>query len=1738
METPAGVKEREAEKERKRIAALRKKKRTKTPAGVKEREAEKERKRIASLRNKIRTESPAGKEKVPPQCVSNKLEVADVPDELKDLTELEARLLAQRYPFMKILALPRGKQAGIKGAVVNVPVIAEKVCKSLPRTPSQAGIIPLKLKRKIQYKSHVAYQNIRPGMVQAALGKLKTINKFYLATVENSEWEEQCLNEDPEIWKELTEAVTDKNIGDTEIRDLDEGRSRPAGENDDKNQNEEIDMDEEETDPRDRLRGIKYDTCVQPTDPTMSSDSIYSIAPGEGRKPISIMMDEHCEEQAFPTLFPTGQFGFQVNRCTKLSAKKYFNARLLNKDSRFARNVEYLFFAQFITEYKQVMDNISVALRKARINTDDGERVTAGLIKDPQRLNRIIFNDKAYNMLQTVRGSPPYWQSVMFKILAGVKQLGLFTWFLTLSAADLRWTDTLQAIALQQGQRLSDDDITNMSWEDKCKLLGSNPVTAARHFDHRLQCLFRDVILSDVNPLGKVKNYMYRIEFQQRGSPHAHCVLWIDQAPRHDDTEENVTEFIDQYVTCELPSDDDDELMHTLVSTLQRHSHSASCRKTGKSCRFHYPRPMASKTVVADTPSDEDPKEKQRIVKSSTEILNKVKDALEGECSDKSTVQELLHQVNISEIDYNKALGVNLKGKSIVYRRQPHEVNINSYNPVVLKAWQANMDLQFVCNPYACIHYIISYVTKDEREMGQALKEVSKSYKDSDIKHRMKEVASCFLNAREVSAQEAVYRVLGLPLHRSTFQTVFIQTDLPENRVVFLKPKSILENLDEESEDVYAQTMPQKYAHRPLILEQMTLAEFVSWYVSSYNTVQEEPQESAEFHPDLLESSAAKATPIKLMDGKGYMIKRKKPRIIRYHKFNETQEEEKYCHHMLMLYHPWRREEFDLKNGHGTYAEHYHSISQDILSKRSSLESFTEIIEHAIEEHEQLGPPEHAWDTLDTAAQQENAESQTDPPQDHPDHSFLQPSSDQTVTDVQESCIGTTIPLAIEHRPNYLSDEQYRNSVLTLNTGQYKVFSYINNWCVDLVKSRKTHVDLQPVQLCVTGGAGTGKSHLISTIYQMAIRTLKHEGSNPEAVRVLLTAPTGTAAFNIQASTLHSTFLLPLGQTKVYKKLSDQKRNTLRCKLADLDILIIDEVSMVGCDLLMTVDQRLREIKGVNKIFGGISVLAFGDLYQLAPVCQKFVFEDAADLFARLAGSLWQDNFQFAELDEIMRQKDDRAFAELLNRIRVGEQTQEDMTTLEQCIISPSDDNYPSDALHVFATNARVNEYNTEKLSKVEGPIRRCIAVDKKPSCLKSHVTSTDARFTGGLPHVLELKVGSRVMLTRNMDVTDGLVNGALGTVVDFVECNPPASNPKAVLIQFDNPTVGSALRLSIHYGTSQHTTAVPIQRIDVKFSISAKKQGLEVTRCQFPLRLCWATTIHKVQGLTVADIVVSMKSRFADGQCYVALSRVPKRSGLHLLDLHESKIRASTAVKAEMERMRTDMLLQTTYDDISAALTDKSQPVLIAVQNVRSLPAHHEDLKKMPGFENCIAISISETWLTSKHRQSNFHLQNFDQLRKDRFSSNPGGGLCMFIRSSSTYNLHAMECYMPQLEIQSAIIKPLTHPPFLLVNVYRNPKSSMNQFTKAFCHLLELANATHLPAFIVGDFNINLLTSKHSHAVQRQMQCCSFHQDVKKPTHISGSLLDHVYSNTPTNIWQSATHYSDHDVIWILASF
>ena len=141
-----------------------------------------------------------------------------------------------------------------------------------------------------------------------------------------------------------------------------------------------------------------------PERPVLSAgNEVYSIAPGEGKHPVHFMKDKYCEELAFPTLFPTGKFGYQIERSIPLSPTKYFNARLLNYTGRFARNPEYLFFAQYITEQRKVQDSISIALKKVH-----GRRFTAHEAKNMNRgtLRNLIFSDQAHTFMKNIPGSP------------------------------------------------------------------------------------------------------------------------------------------------------------------------------------------------------------------------------------------------------------------------------------------------------------------------------------------------------------------------------------------------------------------------------------------------------------------------------------------------------------------------------------------------------------------------------------------------------------------------------------------------------------------------------------------------------------------------------------------------------------------------------------------------------------------------------------------------------------------------------------------------------------------------------------------------------------------------------------------------------------------------------------------------------------------------------------------------------------------------------------------------------------------------------------------------------------------------------------------------------------------------------------------------------------------------------------------------------------------------------------
>ena len=149
---------------------------------------------------------------------------------------------------------------------------------------------------------------------------------------------------------------------------------------------------------------------------------------------------------------------------------------------------------------------------------------------------------------------PAYWQDHFYDVQAMLQTLSIPTWFLTLSAADLHWPEMIQAVAVQFGRKLSQKDVLKMSIADRRRLLCQNPIPAVRMFQHRIEAFFSKYLLSDTHLLGHITDYVIKIEFQIRGPPHVHCLLWVKDAPKIDkDSDYVVCAFIDKYITAVIP---------------------------------------------------------------------------------------------------------------------------------------------------------------------------------------------------------------------------------------------------------------------------------------------------------------------------------------------------------------------------------------------------------------------------------------------------------------------------------------------------------------------------------------------------------------------------------------------------------------------------------------------------------------------------------------------------------------------------------------------------------------------------------------------------------------------------------------------------------------------------------------------------------------------------------------------------------------------------------------------------------------------------------------------------------------------------------------------------------------------------------------------------------------------------------------------------------------------------------
>ncbi len=394
----------------------------------------------------------------------------------------------------------------------------------------------------------------------------------------------------------------------------------------------------------------------------------------------------------------------------------------------------------------------------------------------------------------------------------------------------------------------------------------------------------------------------------------------------------------------------------------------------------------------------------------------------------------------------------------------------------------------------------------------------------------------------------------------------------------------------------------------------------------------------------------------------------------------------------------------------------------------------------------------------------------------------------------------------------------------------------------------------------------------------------------------------------------------------------------------------------------------------------------------------------------------------------------------------------------------------------------------------------------------------------GGLHSVLSLAIGARVMHTVNVDVSQGLSNAACGTVVYI---HILRGDVKAILEKFDSSRVGKSAQSESQY-KRRYPEAVPIYRHDVSFQVGKGRGIVHRSRLQFPLTLAWASTIHKVQGTTLDQIMVSMEGRgaFQPGQAYVALNHVKTLQGLHILGFDKTAIRATPSVQKEKERLKK----HTTAFPAIATSFFTGRNIKIGLLNIRSYKCHLPDLKEEKKLDSCHILCFVETF--SRHGDNlspaDLILPDCDTFHQERPLS------ADLERGGIMIQPCAVAATVPGLEYK-AIAVTHNRRPVNTITIYRRPLQSLSQFSALLQKLITDIVIKQLTV-ILGDFNINLLKTPQ-HPIVMLFHQHGFQQFVTEPTTDSRSLLDHDYTNIPSSnvsTMVSDCYYSDHDIVFV----
>ncbi len=399
----------------------------------------------------------------------------------------------------------------------------------------------------------------------------------------------------------------------------------------------------------------------------------------------------------------------------------------------------------------------------------------------------------------------------------------------------------------------------------------------------------------------------------------------------------------------------------------------------------------------------------------------------------------------------------------------------------------------------------------------------------------------------------------------------------------------------------------------------------------------------------------------------------------------------------------------------------------------------------------------------------------------------------------------------------------------------------------------------------LTGKAGTGKT------------TLLHKIINTCYKNTVVVAPTGIAALNAGGVTIHSMFQLPFASFLptlsnppiVNEFLRFENRFSLRKHfqmhknkqqvIRNMELLIIDEVSMLRADVLDAMDYMLQFIRKDKRPFGGVQVLFIGDLLQLPPVVKQEEWEVLKHYYKGMyffqSEVITQNPLLYVELETIYRQTD-KLFISILNHLRENQLTSEDIKQLEKYVQPDFPKKHLKDYITLTTHNAKADAMNQREMSKLSSPL----------FSYEADIVNDFPEYLYPIEKVIQLKEGARVMFIKNDISGEHLFfNGKMGTVVSLSEGE--------ITVKLDGGRVINVERYeweNVRYKLNETTKDIEEERLG--------------SFTQYPLRLAWAITIHKSQGLTFEKAILDLASVFASGQAYVAFSRLRSLEGLILL--------------------------------------------------------------------------------------------------------------------------------------------------------------------------------------------------------------------------------------------------------------